>query len=421
MRFLKESDYWDEQRIADYQLEQLRMILKHCRKNIPYYQELFSTYGFNPDNLQSLQDLNVLPYLQRETVRDRLGHFADMSMKGQLLVKSTSGSTGIPLTVHMSRESSDIYHAFLFHSFNRIHYNPRYRMVKFWNMLSLHNRRDLPFMKIGNKLILSKRYLSDDWLMRYAEMIRRFSPLFITGCPSTLSILSACMKKNNMSLTKKLKAVIVHGETAHDWQRNLIEEVFATRVFSVYSMTEGALFSSECEFSPSQHIYPQSGIAEFADCGNGQKEIIATGLTNPAMPFIRYRTSDLAAIGNDSCARCGRRHQLIDKIEGRINDFLINKDGRIIPRLLPWIEVFPNTRQCQFFQEVAGKAVLRIVRSGSYAEADTLNIKAKLAEMLGPMNSTIDIEIEFVDSIPRSPTGKLNLVEQRLEMRKFLA
>ena len=251
--------------------------------------------------------------------------------------------------------------------------------------------------------------------------MEKFEPEFLFGFPNTLTVFSAFMKKNGYRPLRNLKAVIAHSETLYPWQRDLLAEVFGVRIFSIYVMTEFVVFAGECESSENIHMYPQYGLSEFKDFDHGRKEIVATGFTNYAMPLIRYKTGDIVIKGEELCRQCGRHHQLIQRIEGRINDFLINKDGRVIPRLMPVLKIFPNTRQCQFFQEEAGKAFLRIVRSETYAETDTLNIKAKLAEMLGPMKDTIDIKIEFVDSIPRTPAGKLNLVDQRLDMRDFLA
>jgi phenylacetate-CoA ligase len=86
---------------------------------------------------------------------------------------------------------------------------------------------------------------------------------------------------------------------------------------------------------------------------------------------------------------------------------------------MTWIKVFPNVKQYQFFQEKPGKAYLKIVRADEYADADTQFIRSKLEEMLGPMKDSLTIEIVFVDSINLQTTGKLNLVDQRLDMIKF--
>jgi len=47
-------------------------------------------------------------------------------------------------------------------------------------------------------------------------------------------------------------------------------------------------------------------------------------------------------------------------------------------------------------------------------------VRKKLIEMLGPMSDFIDISIIFVDDIPASNIGKINLVDQRLDIREFI-
>lgn len=80
MAFLKESEKWDKDRINAYQLEQVKNLLKHSLKNVPYYRKLFLDYGFNPDKMQDIEDFKILPYLDKETIRDRLDEFVDRSV-----------------------------------------------------------------------------------------------------------------------------------------------------------------------------------------------------------------------------------------------------------------------------------------------------------------------------------------------------
>jgi len=418
LSFLKESEYWDSDRIKTYQLERLKSLLIHAGKNIPYYKILFSNISFRPDRLQSIEDLKILPFLDRRHIKDKTPEFIDRHNKSKITV-STSGSTGIPLTVYMSRESRKFFYAFLFHSLSRCGYNLKSKTVSFWNKISINGKRDLPYIKIGNRLILSMRYLSEEF-QNFFEVINSFEPSFITGYSSALYIFSALIIKNRLKLKKRPISIIGHGETIYDWQRDLIERAFDCRLFSVYSMTEGGIFASECEYSSAQHIYPQSGIVEFIPIHDGYTEIVTTGLINPVMPFLRYKTGDIGIKGSKYCSLCRRNHILIEKIHGRTNDFLVDKRGRIIPRIMPWIKIFPNTERYQFFQEVPGKVLLKIVKTEDYNDIDTLFIKKKLIEMLGPMSDFIDISIIFVDDIPASNIGKINLVDQRLDIREFI-
>jgi len=59
-------------------------------------------------------------------------------------------------------------------------------------------------------------------------------------------------------------------------------------------------------------------------------EIVFTTLTKEAMPLIRYRTRDLAALIPEPCA-CGRTHRRISSIKGRIDDLIIFKGVNMYP------------------------------------------------------------------------------------------
>lgn len=419
--FLRESQYWDKEKLQAYQIEQLRNLLGHAMKSVPYYRKLFADHGFKPEAVQTFEDIRCLPYLDKETVRNRLHEFIAEGIPGKrLLKKPTSGSTGIPLTVYKTKETNVTLTAFWLDLLKRVNYAPQCREVKFWSMIELGGRKNLPFLRYGNKLVLSNRYLTDDWIRRFCDMVREFNPSFMLGFPMTLSIVAAYMKKHRIAPYGNLKTIIVQSETLHPWQRSLIEEVFNCRVFSLYVMTELAVFGGECEGSTSLHLYPQYGFTEFVPIAGNHEEIVANGFTNYAMPLIRYRTGDVAIRGAGVCTHCGRSHQLVDALEGRIHDFLIGKDGSIITRLMPWIQVFPHVRQCRFFQEEPGKAYLKIVRDDGFSDADLESMRRQLAEVVRPMETPLDIEVVFVDEDVRTTSGKVKLVDQRLDVRIFL-
>jgi len=61
-----------------------------------------------------------------------------------------------------------------------------------------------------------------------------------------------------------------------------------------------------------------------------------------------------------------------------------------------------------------------IMKTERYTDRDTGQIKSWLDTMLGTMKNSICIEIEFVDEIPSTLSGKANMVSQYLDIRSFL-
>lgn len=421
LSLLKESEDWDKDKFESYQFEQAKNLLVHATKNVPYYRKLFSAIGFCPQKMQSLDDLRSLPYLSKETVRENPGEFVDERRPLHSLKKKfTSGSTGIPMTIYESREAEAAFHAFRANLLGRIGHTPRSREVMLWAFIETGKRKNLPFIGYGNKLVLSIRYLTGEWLSKGYDMLRKFDPEYVSGYPSSLSVLSSFIKSSNLASGKKLKAVISYSETLCDWQRELIGEAFGTRVFSMYSMMENAALGGECEYSTDLHIYPQYGLTELVESVEGHEEIVATGFTNDTMPLIRYKTGDVVTRFKEFCPKCGRSHKTFKAIEGRVQDFLVGKDGEIIPRLMPWIKTFPNVLQVQFYQEEPGRASLRIIRGNAYTDRDTHYIKERLGEMLGLMNTQIAVEIVFVPHIQSTASGKVKMVDQKLDIKDFL-
>src|SRR5688572_18944496 len=69
--FLLESQWWDTARFRAYQLENLQRVVTHAFANVPHYQDLARTTGWNPAELRRLEDLRELPVLEKQQLRTR--------------------------------------------------------------------------------------------------------------------------------------------------------------------------------------------------------------------------------------------------------------------------------------------------------------------------------------------------------------
>jgi len=414
---LKESDDWDRDRLNDYLIEQTKDLLTHAMKHIPYYRDRFSDAGFKPEKIQSLEDLKVLPYLSKEDVRDDPAKIVDERIPlRSLKKKQTGGSSGIPLILYLNKESQDIFHAFRNSILGRIGHTPKSREVMLWHYIKLGNK-NVNFTKYGNRLVLSMQYLTKERLTKYVDMVQEFQPEYILGYPSWLTVFSSHVKQYKLSPFRHIKAVITYSETLLSTQRELLEESFNCRVFSMFGMNERAAIGGECEKSAGIHFHPLFGLIEFADTVEGYKEIVATGFTNYAMPFIKYRSGDIVREHKKSCRHCGRQHKVVGTLEGRIQEFLIDKDYTLINIRPLWIADFPNVLQCQFFQDQPGKVLMKIVPSKIFSKNDEVLIKKHLGEIMGPRNDAMDIELIIVDHIRRSSAGKIIMIEQKMDLR----
>jgi phenylacetate-CoA ligase len=142
-----------------------------------------------------------------------------------------------------------------------------------------------------------------------------------------------------------VKKTICIGEPVRDQtftlnsSGNAIESAWGAKAYSTFGVTELANSLCECGAGQGGHLHDkQLHIEILDDAGNplpdGQVgEVVATTFGVEAMPLIRYRTGDCAAIFREPC-KCGRRTPRIGPILGRKNQKLKFKGVSLFPSML---------------------------------------------------------------------------------------
>lgn len=106
LKDFKKTPYRSSEDIAADQLSRLKKLLTHAFENAPYYKELFQENGIEVDNIRSLQDLQSVPLLTKDILRQRQQDILVSNAKRDSLVRmKTSGSTGVSLELYMDEAS----------------------------------------------------------------------------------------------------------------------------------------------------------------------------------------------------------------------------------------------------------------------------------------------------------------------------
>ena len=111
-----ERKYWNEaietmprEELEKFQLEKLKEIIKHSYENSPYYKRTWDEAGLKPEDIQSLEDLQKFPFINKITQRETqgvgsfLGELAAVPEDDVVFISTSSGSTGVPEPVHQGR------------------------------------------------------------------------------------------------------------------------------------------------------------------------------------------------------------------------------------------------------------------------------------------------------------------------------
>src|SRR5262249_8028755 len=130
------------------------------------------------------------------------------------------------------------------------------------------------------------------------------------------------------------RGIITSAMVLHNWQRRVIEEVFACRVTNRYGCEEVSLIACECERHEGLHVNADNLLVEVLRDGRpaapGEPgSVVVTDLSNRAMPLLRYQVGDVA-VATDRLCPCGRGLPLLERIEGREADYVVTPSGRLI-------------------------------------------------------------------------------------------
>src|SRR5210317_776170 len=70
LKQLEESQWWSTDQIIDYQWDNIKALLNHAFKNVPYYHNLFNKEDIRPEDIKTFTDFEKIPYLTKEIIKD---------------------------------------------------------------------------------------------------------------------------------------------------------------------------------------------------------------------------------------------------------------------------------------------------------------------------------------------------------------
>ena len=102
LKFLRESQSWDEDRIKNYQLAKIKKLVKYAYQNIPYYKNLFDRNSILPQDIKTFADFKKIPILSKDIVRRENQNLtaADVEKSKNVILGLTGGTTGLSLNIY---------------------------------------------------------------------------------------------------------------------------------------------------------------------------------------------------------------------------------------------------------------------------------------------------------------------------------
>jgi phenylacetate-CoA ligase len=428
----KEIETASRSELRRLQLARLKKTLKQAAQS-PAYAKIFKSHRVFPDRIKTLEDLRRLPFTTKEDLRKHFPFgFVAVPMEKLVRVHSSSGTTGRATAVfHTSKDlaawanliarcmyMAGVRRGDVFQ--NIVGYGLFTGGLGFHYGAELLGALTIP-AGAGN----SKRQIS---------LMRDFGTTVFHIIPSYALHLWKVFEEMNLDPKKdtRLRIALIGAEPHSDATRQRIEEMYGVSAFNSYGLSEmnGPGVAFECPEKSGMHFWEDDFYVEAIDpktlkpLPDGEEgELVYTTLNREAMPLIRYRSKDLAAIFSEPC-RCGRTHRRISRIKGRSDDMFILKGVNIFPLQIDTVlmnvaEVGTNYQVVLERENFEDRMVVKVeVRpelfKGDLRQLD--NLRRRVTESLkSELLVTPKVELVEPDSLPKSE-GKAVRVLDRREM-----
>jgi len=420
LRGLMRSAYWSREKLEKYQNKKLKKILLYAYRNVPFYHKKFKQLGINPSGFRGRIDLNKLPIITKDEIRNNLCEVISREFDiKKLRLVSTSGSTGKPLSFYISQVEDEFRKA----KHLRANISCGQRFYHRWVTITApHHFGEATKLQrlLGFYSPIPISVFSDVSLQ--IEALKRIKPHILDGYSSSLLLLA---KELNKKRTKPFHPLFIIGgaELIDENSRLYIENIFDSPFYDQYACVELERIAWQCPERAGYHLDSDTVIVQFIgkdgeEVGAGERgEVVCTSLFNFAMPLIRYAVGDLAVPSDEKCP-CGRSLPLIRAIEGRRDSLLFLCDGRILsPRFftiaMSMFRFYNFIDQYRIVQRKINYFEIYVKTKESVRVCKDLFER----ELVEHLRKTIilpvdlaDFRINFVDKIPLDKSGKLRIV-----------
>ncbi|TDH18455.1 hypothetical protein EXU57_22910 [Segetibacter sp. 3557_3] len=371
------------------------VFFQHASMTVPFYKSFFNnTAQANPIDF---------PIVSRKDLRKTVEFTSNNFDKKDLLFKTTSGTSGVPLKI--PRDPASLY-SFLHEGFAEVvsretvtsKLMPGKLGILFVDDLGsnseISNLNPSLNYSIVRRVSIGKDYVRD---VQLVKELRKLRIPILYGRPRALQALMKIDESTNgRHISPDLG--LCSGDNLYSDVKNSLQNWLQCRVLNSYAMQECGFIASECSNDTGLHISQnimlnvEAGAGERSSTGEGFAVI--TYFDNWAFPIINYLTDDIVSVRNTSC-RCGYSGPTITEIKGRNSPYFFIDGSQFNPSHFNII--FENQMIDQFQMVQRGHVFSLKVIPGEVKDLDFL--ASYLKDELRKIAPLEQIEIEFCRSI----------------------
>ena len=407
------------------QQEKLGKQLDYLYARSPFYQDKFREAGLRREHFRSLDDLAHFPFTTKQELRDSqfayppLGRHAAASMTDVVRIHSSTGTTGRPSFVGITRRDAEIWTRITARSFFALGIRPPDIVIHaagltlFVGGLPVKDAMELigaTFVPVGTgaseKLILVTKALganalhcTPSYAIYLADYVRREAGMN----PRELGFRKLVCGAEPGAGIPAVRAKMVE-EWGAEVREGLGNADMAPVIFGECHEKRGMHFNG-ADFILAEIIDPESGEVLPQEMGVSG-ELIYTSLERECVPLLRFRTRDRVTVTETRCP-CGRT-SLALRCVGRTDDMLIVLGVNVFPSAVKDVvsSFYPRTTgEIQILLAQPGPGVpppLRVLAEAANSPLDAQSLKHEVeSKIKAVLSVSAAVELVPPGSLPR--------------------
>ena len=279
--FLLESQNWSLKQLQSYQFDKFSSLICEAFDKSPYYRRIFLEAGITPQNIKSIDDIQLIPSTSKATL---LKNKFDIQIKvnsEKSFYSETSGSTGEPLVFYRNQEWDAWHNASVFRGYSWHGINPWDRNGYLWGYN--YSLKKAIVVKLQDYLQNRFRLFTytDNEIEKFCKKLSKAK--YLNGYSSMIYELAKRVEKDQ-KLKDGINLTFIKGtsEKIFDAYQVTVVNAFGKKIVSEYGAAEAGIIAFECP-EGNMHVNMETVIVEQVD-----SKILVTNLTSRSFPIIRY-------------------------------------------------------------------------------------------------------------------------------------
>lgn len=422
--------FQDEEALKDHQLRGLKWTVAHAYEGSSQYRQKLDEAGISPGTIESLDDLQRLPFTSTEDLR--IGYpFPLRAVPFEQIVRvhASSGTTGKRKVLSYTQKDLDDWFGFFARCYQMAGVTPldRVQIAVGYGVWTAGMGFQMGCEKIGALAVP----LGPGNIDMQIQFLLDFQSTVFCSTASMALLMAEEIHQRGIADKIAVKKIIYGSERSSRSMRQKISDLFGgAELFDITGLTElyGPGTGIECTTHECIHYWSDYYLLEILDPDTLQPlpdgewgEMVVTSLCKEGSPMIRYRTRDITRIIPGRCP-CGSILPRHSRIRGRSDDTIKFRGVNIYPSsidtILSEVPSLGSEYQIHLTRDSAERDHLRLVVERAEGVGDKRSPEL-IHEVIHQVKKQllVSVKTELVDygALPRSERKIQRVFDNRIQ------